>query len=252
MSVETIGVLGVLEDALQRPRGGGLERRVDLLGASSRATTVAVRSTTEPVMTGARTAKPCELALQLGQHEADRLRGAGGGRDQVHRGRAGAAQVLVRHVLQALVGRVGVDRGHQAVLDADGLVQDLGHRREAVRRARRVGDDVVLVLVVGLVEVDAERDGDVLALGRRGDQDLLGPGLEVLGGVVALGEQAGGLDDDVGAEIAPRQVRRVALGQDPDRVAVDGDALVAVLDGAGERPVGRVVAEQVGQRRRDR
>ena len=44
---------------------------------------------------------------------------------EVDRGGAGAAQVLVRRVLQALVGRVGVDRRHQAVLDAERVVRTL-------------------------------------------------------------------------------------------------------------------------------
>ena len=66
------------------------------------------------------------------------------------------------------------------------------------------------VLVV-LVEVDAEDDRDVLVLGGRGDDDLLGAGVEVLGGLVAVGEEAGRLDDDVDAEVAPRQLRGVAL-----------------------------------------
>ncbi len=42
-----------------------------------------------------------DLALELRQDEADRLRGAGRGRDQVDRGRAGPAQVLVRQVEDA-------------------------------------------------------------------------------------------------------------------------------------------------------
>ena len=162
-----------------------------------------------------------QLALELGDHEADRLGGAGRGRHEVERGRARAAQVLVRRVLQALVGRVGVDRRHQAALDADRVVQHLGERREAVRRARRVGDHVVAVGVVGVVEVDAEHDGRVRLGRRRGDDDLLGAGLEVLGGVRALGEEAGRLDHDVDAEVAPRQRGRVALLERPDLAAVD-------------------------------
>ena len=55
-----------------------------------------------------------------------------------------------------LVVRVRVDRRHDAVHDAERLVQDLRDRREAVRRARRVRDDVVLRRVVLLV-VDAEQ-----------------------------------------------------------------------------------------------
>ena len=42
-----------------------------------------------------------------------------------------------------------------------------------------------------------------------------------LGGV---GEEAGRLDDDVGAEVAPRQGGRVALGEDLDGLVADRDA----------------------------
>ena len=75
-------------------------------------------------------------------------------------------------------------------------------------------------VVVG-VEVDAEGDGHVGLLGRGGDDHLLGARLEVLGGVVAGGEEAGRLDHDVDAEVAPGQRRRVALGEHLDLVAVD-------------------------------
>ena len=189
-----------------------------------------------------------QLAVELGDDEADRLGGAGRGRHEVDRGGAGAAQVLVRRVLEVLIGRVGVDRRHQALLDADQVVEDLGDRREAVRRARRVGDDVVVLGVVDLVEVDAEDDRRVRLGRRRGDDDLLGAGLEVLGGVRALGEEAGRLDHDVDAEVAPRQVRRVALGQHLDLVAVDDQRVLADLDRARERAEDGVVLEQVAQR----
>ena len=55
-----------------------------------------------------------ELAVELGQHQADRRRGTGLGRDHVHRCGARATQVLVVDVGQHLVVGVGVDRGHQA------------------------------------------------------------------------------------------------------------------------------------------
>ena len=47
------------------------------------------------------------------------------------------------------------------------------------------------------------------------------PASRCFGRLVALGEQPGGLDDDVDAELPPRQVRGVALGQDRELVAVD-------------------------------
>ena len=147
-----------------------------------------------------------QLAVELGQHEADGLGGAGRGRHQVDGRGARAAQVLVRGVLEVLVGRVGVDRGHDPALDPDRVVEHLGHRRQAVGRARGVGDHVVLLRVVGVV-VDAQRERHVRLGGRRGDDHLLGAGVEVLGGVVALGEEAGRLDHHVGADVGPGQRR---------------------------------------------
>src|SRR6185312_3407851 len=101
------------------------------------------------------------------QHQPDRLRRAGGGRDHVQRGGAGPAQVLVRAVLQVLVGGVRVDRGHQATLDAEGVVEDLGQRRQAVGGAGGVADDRLRAVV--LLVVDAHDDGQVVTGRRRGD-----------------------------------------------------------------------------------
>ena len=53
----------------------------------------------------------------------------------------------------------------------------------------------------------------------------------------------------VGAELPPRQCRRVALVQDGDLPAVDHDRAGPRLHRARERPVDAVVPEQVRQRR---
>ena len=186
-----------------------------------------------------------QLAVQLGDHQADRLGGAGRGGDQVDRRRARPAQVAVGHVLQALIGGVGVDRGHQAVLDPDRVVEHLGHRGQAVGRARGVRDHVVVVAVVDLVEVDAERDGDVRLGGRRRDQHLLGAGGEVLGGVLAVGEQSGGLDHHLGAQLAPGQLRRIRSVK--KRISLPSTRMPGVgrLHVSRKRPVVGVVLEQV-------
>src|SRR5699024_424306 len=185
-------------------------------------------------------------ALQLRQDQRDGLGGAGGGRDDVQGGGAGAAQVLVRGVVQALVAGVGVDGGHQATLDAELLVQDLRHRGEAVGGAGRVGDDVVLLrVVVGVVHADDE--GGVLVLRRGGDDDLLGATVDVGLGGLGVGEDAGGLDDDDDADLDQRQVLRVTLGPDGYALAVDGDGLVVVGHLGIELAHDRVVLEQVGE-----
>ena len=49
----------------------------------------------------------------------------------------------MRQVEEVLVVGVGVDRRHQPLLDAERVVEHLGDRRQAVGRARGVGDDVV-------------------------------------------------------------------------------------------------------------
>jgi hypothetical protein len=107
---------------------------------------------------------------------------------------------------------------------------------------------VVLVGVVGVLEVDAERDCDVGVGGRRRDDHLLRARVEMLLRVLALGEEAGRLDHDVGAEVAPRQRGRVPLGRHLDRLAVDDDRVVGVLDGPGVGAVDGVVLQEVGER----
>ena len=156
---------------------------------------------------------------------------------------------LCAAVLQVLVLRVGVDGRHQAALDAERLVQHLRHRREAVGRARRVGDDRLRAVVQRLV--DAEYDGEVVAGRRRGDDDLLRAALvDVLAGLLGLGEQPGRLDDDVDAEVLPRQgARAAALSETDDRSAVDRDAVVDDLDLVRKAAQHAVVLQQVRDRR---
>ena len=192
---------------------------------------------------------PVELALQVREHEPDRLRRARRGRHEVDRRRPCAPQVLVGRVLQVLVLRVRVDRRHEAGLDLREVVQDLRERRHAVRRAGGVGDDVVGVRIVGVV-VDAEHERDVrIGRGRR-DEDLLRAGVEVLLGALAVGEDAGRLDHHVDAEVAPGERRGIALAQHLQLLPTRAERAVGELDLARERPQVRVVAEQVGHRLR--
>src|SRR5690606_27626761 len=238
-------VLGVLQGAGHRTLGDGLDGGVDLLDRHL------ARGGEGEVGGGAGDDRDAqrvavELALELGQHEGDRLGGAGGGRHDVLRGGAGATQVAVRAVLQVLVAGVGVDRGHETTLDADRVVERLGQRREAVGRAGGVRDDVVRGrVVVGVVDTDDERG--VLVLRGRGDDDLLGAGVDVRLGLGRVGEEAGGLDDDVGAELAPREVGRVAFLEGADLLAVGDDGLVFVARVRVGYTGDGVVLEQVGE-----
>src|SRR6266566_2538217 len=80
-------------------------------------------------------AEAVELALEIGDHEGECLRCAGRRRDDVQAGGPGAAGVAVGDVEDPLVVRVAVDRVHQAALDREQVVDDLGGWGQTVRRA---------------------------------------------------------------------------------------------------------------------
>src|SRR6266511_484200 len=179
------------EDLRERPVDDEGARRVE-----DRGRRVAVVVDRDGRLLGVR-----EHALQRG------LGGAGGGRDHRQRRGARAAQVLVRQVEEVLVVRVRVDRRHEPVLDAEGLEQDLGDGREAVRCAGGVRDDLVL-RPVELLVVDAVGHGEVGVLRRRRDEHPRRAGLEVALGLLPIGEEAGALEDEVHLVRGVGEVRR--------------------------------------------
>jgi hypothetical protein len=95
-----------------------------------------------------------------------------------------------------------------------------------------------------VVDAVDDRRVDVLAAGRR-DDDLLGPGLEVHAGLFLRREETRALEHDVDAELAPRQLRRVALRAHLDAVAADDERVSIDADLHRERTVRRVVACEV-------
>ncbi len=87
------------------------------------------------------------------------------GRDDAQRRRPCSPKILVGQVQDALVVGVGVDGGHQRLLDAEGIAENFGHRSNAVGGARGIGQDVVLLRVV-LILVHPQDNGQIGALGR--------------------------------------------------------------------------------------
>ena len=102
--------------------------------------------------------------------------------------------------------------------------------------------------------VDAHDKGGDVALARRGDEDLLSARLDVLARAGLVHEDAGALNDEVDAQVAPGQLRGVAVGHDLDRAAVDGDGAVAVDLRAADavRRAGRALGSVRGERLRRR
>ena len=128
-------------------------------------------------------------------------------------------------------------------------MENLRERRYAIRRARRVGDDVVLFGVVHLV-VHAEHDRDVRIRCRRRDHDLLRARVDVLLRAVAPGEEPRRFDHELDLEVAPGEVRRIALGKDLQLGLAGLDRGIADLDVLVQLPENGVVLEQVPHRLR--
>ena len=126
--------LGIAEDALELLFGGALYGVVDLvLGGRPLGDELEVDH--RHVRRRHPDRDAVELALELGQHQADRLGGAGRGRDHVLCRGARAIEILVELVLRRLVVGVGMDRRHHALLDADSVVQHLRDRNQTIGRA---------------------------------------------------------------------------------------------------------------------
>jgi len=57
----------------------------------------------------------------------------------------------VRQVQNALVGGVGMHRGHQAFFDAEGAMDDQSGRRQAIGGTGGIGDDLMFLRIIRFV-----------------------------------------------------------------------------------------------------
>ena len=153
----------------------------------------------------------------------------------------------MRQIEELLIVGVGVDGGHDPFGETELFVEHLHQRSEAVRGARRIRDEMMVRRIVFVV-VDAHHHGEILVFGRRGDDDFLGSGLEMFRSVLALGEEASGLDDDFDAELFPRKFRGIAFLQHFEALASGNDGVAVGADVLCEVAEDGVVLEKVGQR----
>ena len=135
----------------------------------------------------------------------------------------------MRTVDQGLIAGIGVDGGHETLLNTERIVENLDHRREAVGGARSVGDDVVTIRVVRLV-VDANHEGGITIAGRGRNDDLACAGRTVHVGGFLLREDTGRLNDNVDTKVAPREFLWVADREDLQDVTVDTDSAANRFD----------------------
>jgi hypothetical protein len=184
-----------------------------------------------------------ELAVKVGDDLADGLCGTCGAGDNVLRRATATAPVLAGRAVDGLLGgSVRVDGGHQTLNHVELLVDDLGERRQAVGRARGVGQNLNVGLVGLLVHAHDEHGG----VGRwRRNDNLLCTALQVGLGLLRRGEDTSGLNNVVCASLGPGDVGRVTLLVEAHLLAVDGEIVAIDRNLALEAAVGGVVLEHV-------
>jgi len=118
-----------------------------------------------------------------------------------------------------------MDSGHETLLDAISIVDDLGHRGKAVGSTGGIGDNISSSFVVGVVHAN-NIHGSISRRSR--DDDLLGSASKMGLGLLGGGEDTGGLAHVGSADRSPRDVTGVLLGEE-----LDGDLALSVVDDEG-------------------
>ena len=107
----------------------------------------------------------------------------------------------------------------------------------------------MIVLGQGVVVYVVNDGGQVVASGS-GDNNLLGAGVDVSLSLSLGGVEAGALQHDIHAQLAPGQLSSVGLSVDGDLLAVHNDVVLASLNNMALSSVialGGVVLQQVSQ-----
>ena len=113
--------------------------------------------------------------------------------------------------------------GHEALDNAELVVDDFCQRSQAVRGAGSVGNNLHVRGVFVVVYTHNEH-GSIG--GRSRNDDLLRAARKVSGSFLRGGESAGGFDDIISAALAPLDVRRIHLCENLDLFAIDDNRAV--------------------------
>ena len=95
--------------------------------------------------------------------------------------------------------------------------------------------------------VDVVHHGFHVVAARRGNYDFLGTCLDVLLGFFLGSEEAGALQHHIHAQLAPRQLLGIGIGEHFDFLAVDNQIVAFQLGAAIEAALGGVVFEEMQQ-----
>src|SRR5215208_4198054 len=217
-----IGLAGIIEDAFQLLMSGPFNGAVDLLGRGG-ALDDDLEIDNRNIGRRHADGDAVEPALELRQNEANGLGGTGRGRDHRQRGGPGPVQILVQRIQRRLVAGIRMHGGHESLVDADRVIDDLGDGGEAIGGAGGVRHH--LVLGGELVVIDAEDDGQVGTLGRGRDQDTFGAGGQMSGSLILGGENSGAFKRYVDTQFLPWKGCRILYGGNLDAGVLDDDAV---------------------------
>lgn len=185
-----------------------------------------------------------ELAIEFGQHESDGLRGTRLGRDHGEGGRPPPVEVFMQSVEGGLIAGVRMDRRHEPRLDSDCVMQNLGERGKAIRRARGIGNDKMILSEFRVVH--SEDHGQIGVIRRCRYENALGASFQVGGSLLLRSKDPGAFERYIDAERLVRQFARISDRSHLDRTCAIIKRVASDLDLAGKAAVDRVEAQQMG------
>ena len=189
-----------------------------------------------------------EFSIELWDNLTNSLGGTSGGWDNVGTSSSTGSPVFTSlgwSIDGELVHGDGVDSGHETLLNAEVVVENLGDWSEAVGGAGSVGNNGHVRGVSGVVDTNDE-DWDVV-LWWSGKNDFLGTSLDVQITLLLSEENTGGLANVIGTNGSPSDLGWVSLVEDLDEVSIDLDTTVALLNSSWESSVDGIVLEEIAE-----
>ena len=141
-----------------------------------------------------------------------------------------------------------MDGGHEALDDAEVVINNLGQRRKAVGGAGSVGHDLDVGGVS--IEVDAADEHRRVVLGRAGEHDDLRAGIQMILRLFLGQERAGALEHILNAQLTPGQELRITVVEQRNTLAVDDQGRVFAflkINGAVEAAMHGVILHGICQ-----
>ncbi len=150
-------------------------------------------------------------------------------------------------IQNGLIVRIRMNRRHKPAHDAEFFLNDLRDRRQAIRRAGRIGNNrVARRIVVRMIHADDERR--IIVLSGRRDDDFLHAAVHVLHRFLMPFEFPRRLDDNLRPVIFPCERRRVAALEDMHAAPLNHEIIAVNLNVPIPAPVDGIVFQKIRRR----